>query len=192
MEQEIVSTYRGTTDLKPTDEYWQSCTYSSREKSIIDYIKEHTGGYPSRLMMYIREMVFDIDENTTIYTLQQLAIQIRKKFKIDCFQISIDRDKNQAHMLFDWYDRDQQSIIFIYPTLQHQLSAMIFQNLNLALKTPNQQWLRYLLKYEFERDPQIYDNLLEWIKHQSPSQKQYKVMKTSLDYIKCICQGLVK
>ena len=53
-------------------------------------------------MKITREMSFKIKKSIELEKLTNLAYEIQGRFGIECFQISIDRETNTAHMLFNW------------------------------------------------------------------------------------------
>lgn len=192
MIEDVIKITRRKTDLASTTEYWQECSYAEKERQIFEFIKEKIGCKPSDHMKYIQEVSFAIMPQTLLCDLQSLAKDIADVFPIQCFQISIDRSKNQAHMLFDWYDRKNECNFQMYNSLQYRLSAMILIKLNLPCDMLDIQWYRHLLLSDFRSNPKIFEELLEWVRHQKPGKKQYQLIETSLLYIKNVCLGLVK
>ena len=112
-------------DLDRTDEFWQGDTFGSRWEDIMQNIVRVTGFAPSKNMEPIREAVFTIKEDTMLDDLKALAARIKEWYKIDCFQIAIDRSTSTAHLLFDFNIRETAKSVVIPRYQQIALSVMI-------------------------------------------------------------------
>ncbi len=173
-------------DLHPTKEFWASDTYSAREAKII----ASNGSVPHANMKYIREISFSIKKETMLEDLKSLAISIREECVIDCFQISINRQKNIAHMLFDWYDYNAQQCFYLYETYQMTLCALIIRRLHIPFPTKlNTRWLRYFLSSEYRDNEEIYRQLLEDLKHKKLGKRYYRLLRQMIEYIEDVCKS---
>lgn len=179
-------------DLPDTLESWKESTYEERRQSVIKYSKENRGYPPAFNMNYLKRMTFEIERKVELHHLFGLIPKIQEKFGIECFQISIDRKNNLVHMLFDWYDRENNTCRYIYKAKIYNLTVMIIQSLDLPYPFVSGRWLYYFLKEEFDNNPDVFDKLDEWVKHQNPSAKTYSVLKNLIEYGKERCQEIIK
>lgn len=189
---DVIKFRRYTSDLERTAEYWQSDSYSVREEKIIDAIIKLTDIPPSANMYYIKEGSFLVKDETTLEQLIILAAKMRSWLYIDCFQISIDRKTNMAHMLFDWNDRTTGKSLYINRSEQIALSVLIIRYLDLPRPESADLWLRYFLVGEYTEDPKVFTNLLERLKDADLGDKNYRLARDVLTYITQMCEGKVK
>ena len=170
-------------DLYPNKEMWVGETYAEREAKIVAYIMEKTFSTPHVNMKYIREIIFKIKEDTTIDDLKKLAGLIKEKCVIDCFQITINRRGNIAHLLFDWYDYKKAECFYLYDSYQLTLSVLILRELQLPI--PNNltgKWIKYFIQYDQSKNPTIFNDLMDEIKHLKLKKKKYIFIKNVLEY----------
>lgn len=179
-------------DLDRTEEFWQSDSVGVRWNAIMDNIVKVTGLSASKNMQPLREGVFQIIDSTTIEEVIGLADLIRKWYKIDCFQISIDRRTNTAHMLFDFNDRETAKSVVINRSQQIALSVMVLRHLHLPRPEGSEKWLAYFLKDFFIDNPHAFTTLLEKLKHAKLGKKSYTLACDALNYIHLMCQGTLK
>lgn len=192
MTENIVKIAKRESDLVDYGESLFLASYEERKQEIYDYIVNSQGYPPSQCIIYVREITFPIPDNKTILHLQSLSSEIKEKFVIDCFQMSIDRANGEAHMQFDWYNRQEHKSVHLYETLYLSLSAMIIQRLNIDVKDNNIRNLRFHLLADYTYDAKVFDKLDMWVKHQKPNLQNYRVIKNALRYVQLKCQGLVK
>ena len=102
----VINFTRRDCDLDRTPEYWQGESYSERIKTIQAVVQEKTTYLPTKKLQSVREGVFKVPSTITVEQLVDLSKALRRWYKIDCFQIAINRTDNTAHMLFDWIDRE--------------------------------------------------------------------------------------
>lgn len=177
-------------DLHPAKELWVGESYVDRQAKIIASIVEENGAEPHANMKFIREVTFTIKKSTTMDQLKELAVAIREKCVIDCFQISINRQQNVAHMLFDWYDYKNHQCFYLYEAYQMAMSAMIVRKLRLNFpKRLEDKWLRYFLTVEYNEDVEVYQQLLEELKHKHLSKRQYALVQQMTKYVENVCKG---
>ena len=100
----VINFTRRDCDLDRTPEYWQGESYSERIKTIQAVVQEKTTYLPTKKLQSVREGVFKVPSTITVEQLVDLSKALRRWYKIDCFQIAINRTDNTAHMLFDWID----------------------------------------------------------------------------------------
>lgn len=181
-----------THDLDRTEEFWQEECYADRWEAIIDNIVKTTGFSPSKNMQPIREGVFQVNDTTTIEELRGLAKHIKEWYKIDCFQISIDRSCNTAHLLFDFNLREKAKSVVINRSQQIALSVMILRYLHLPRPKGAELWLGYFLKDRFTNNPSSFQVLQNKLKHAKLGKDSYMLACDVLTYVQQMCQGIVK
>lgn len=192
MYDDVIKFRNVTSDLDRTDEFWQGDSYADRWDAIMDDIIRTTGFAPSKNMQPIREGVFQVTDTTTIEELRGLAQHIREWYKIDCFQISIDRPENTAHMLFDFNLREKAKSVVLNRSQQIALSVMILRFLHLPRPKGAELWLGYFLKDRFTNNPASFQVLEDKLKHAKLGKDSYTLACDVLTYVKQMCQGLVK
>ena len=124
-----------------------------------------TGFPPSPNMKYIREGVFDIKSSTTMEELRFLATQIKGLCVIDCFQISIDRENNKCHMLFDWYDRNHTKSYHLYKAKQISLSVLILRVLDISMSLLSDVWVVHYMTQIYMENPDIAEKCQDAVNH---------------------------
>lgn len=179
-------------DLEPMPEFWQTDTYEERYNQIIDSIVKLRGFLPSIRMQPIREGVFRVQDDTRLKDIVELTKRIKKYYMIDCFQVSIDRETNMAHLLFDWNRRDAGKSIFMNRSQHIAMSVMILCSLNLPRPEGTELWLRYFFMREYDDNPEIFDDVLNHLKHAHLGKRSYRIAYDAITYMRQKCQGLVK
>lgn len=179
-------------DLPDSLECWKGCTVAQRRAEVVSHSMKARGCEPAFNMLYIKEVVFPVPPTVEIHHLLYLRQRIKERFTLDCFQICIDRKRNEVHMLFDWYDRETQQCVYLYKARRYAFCAVIIQTLDLPFPFTDVLWLRYLLVEEYRQNPAVFDKMDEWVLHQSPSPRSYQVFHSVLKYVKARCQDLVR
>lgn len=192
MYNEVIKFSNATHDLVRTEEFWQEDSFNDRWEAIMDDIVMTTGFGPSKNMQPIREGVFHVKDTTTIEELRGLARHIKEWYKIDCFQISIDRTDNVCHMLFDFNLRGQAKSVVINRSQQIALSVMILRSLHLPRPEGFEAWIGYFLKDRFSSNPDSFQLLHDKLKHAKLGKDSYMLACDVLMYVQQMCQGVVK
>lgn len=190
--EEFLTIKTATKDLPDTLEAWKSSTYKERKQSVVKHSIEYRGCEPALNMNFLKRVTFGIEKKVELHHLFGLCQKIQDKFGIECFQITIDRKNNLVHMLFDWYDRETNTCRYLYKAKIYSLTVMVIQSLELPYPFISGRWLYYFLKEEFVNNPDIFDNLEDWVKHQNPPAKTYTVLKNLIEYGKEKCKDKVK
>lgn len=183
---------RAYDDLLPTSDFWSSDTFEHRKQVIFDVIFESTSDEPSENMMFIRKGSFHITDEVTMPMLIMLSEHIRETFMIDCFQISIDRKRNMANMLFDWNNRSTKQSYVLNHQKQIALSVMIIRDLHLPRPEECRFWKRYFLLSEYNDDNQVFQKVLDDLHHVKLGKKTLAICEDMTEYMEQFCQGLVK
>lgn len=192
MTDDVIKFSSVTHDLDRTDEFWQEDSFADRLEAIMDDIVETTGFSPSKNMQPIREGVFQVTDTTTVEELQGLARHIKEWYKIDCFQISIERPANTAHMLFDFNLRGKAKSVVLNSSQQIALSVMILRFLHLPRPKGAELWLGYFLKDRYTNNPDSFKVLHDKLKHAKLGRDSYMLACDVLTYVQQMCQGIVK
>lgn len=190
MYDEFIKFYSRYSNLEKADESWIGDDYSKRFNDIVENIIKTTGFAPSKNMQPIREGVFKIEDRITIENLKDLSQRIKTMFLIDCFQITIDRESNTAHMLFDFNIRDKGKSVVFNRSEQIVLSALILRFLDLPYPEHADRWMGYFLKGRYIDNNEIFENWLNNLKHKKLNKNDYKLAKEMSIFVKQICQGM--
>ena len=180
---EVIRITKRESDLERTAEFWQSHSYEERSREIVDSIVRLKGGPPSPNMTFIREGVFSIASSTTLEDLRALAVEIRQQLVIDAFQISIDRDCRECHMLFDWYDRDQERSYHLYAARKRKLSVLIMRRIGTLDDLVSDNWVRQYLLQEHKEVPNILERAEDFIIHNVRNRRLYLFLLMSLRHV---------
>ena len=174
-------------DLQQTPEYWQQESYQERSEATVNTIVDLTGFPPSPNMKYIREGVFGIKPDTTMEELRELAARIKESCVIDCFQIAIDREKNECHMLFDWYDRNNVKAYHLYKSKQISLSVLILRVLDIPMQLLSDVWVVHYMTQLSREIPDIAEMCLDTVAHSKYRKALHQYMTLALMHSKKVC-----
>ena len=188
----VINFTRRVRDLDRTPEYWQSESYSERIKIIEAVVVDKTTYPPTKKLQSVREGVFKVPPTITVEQLVDLSKALRRWYKIDCFQIAINRTDNTAHMLFDWIDRETGQSIYYNTSESNILTVFVLRFLNLPKPENTRTWFRYDLLWEYYEDPKIFDHFLDFLKHCRPSKRIYRLAYEMKTFSELLCKGLVK
>ena len=174
---------RASHDLQNMGEYWQTETYAARDRYVVDCYRKARGGDPSKNMHYLREVTFAIDGSVTLDALVRLSAKIRSVFVIDCFQISIDRQASQAHMLFDFMNKDTMSIVQINQSNFTSFQVLLIRTLGLPVPEDlRDQWSYFALRSAAMEDPDIFQKILKECSHLKLNKHYYTVIRDLIDF----------
>jgi len=169
--------------LKKTREYWQTESYEDRDRYIVDCYKSANGALPYKNLHYLREMTFSVGENVTLDALVKLAARIRQVFVIDCFQISIDRTAGEAHMLFDFMNKETLTVIQINQSSFINLEVFIIKRLGLPIpKHLCEQWSYHSLRCTKIENSNAFRSLLSECSHLKLNKYHYGILKDLIDF----------
>ena len=143
-------------------------------------------------MKLIREIRFFIKQSTTLWKLRCLAGKIERMFGISCFQISIDRENNTAHMLCSWIKKETGECIVLNRTEQKRLSVLVLDFLDLPRPRCADMWLRYFLLNKYDNDSSVFSRQIGYLERAQYNSLSYSVLRDSLKYVEMVCKGLLK
>ena len=179
-------------DLEKKAEYWQSDTFEKRNHAVLESIKRVTGYYPTKNRQPIRVGVFQVADKTTIDELVGLSKKLKDWFKLDCFQASIDRETNTAHMLFDFNEYDTGRSVHLNQSQQIVIGVTILRYLDLPRPKGAELWRRYFLAGQYADDPESFKKVLQKLKYKGFCKQDYTLLCDSVLHSMYMCQGLVK
>jgi len=188
----VVKFSRHEKDLSTTAEMWIPETFEQRKHDVFENIKNKRGSYPSKNMIAFKEGVFQIREETTIDDLQVLAQQVKKMFKVDCFQATIDRETNQAHMLFDWSEHEEGKPIYLNHSDYIFLSIVILKVLDLPEPEGIDNWEHYHIIEERRENPYIFEDFMAELERLGMKNDFLRLARHIIAYIENMCDGREK
>lgn len=174
---------RSRRGLIRTREYWQSESFKDRDQYIISCYKSRMGTLPSKNMHYLREMVFGIKDSVTLSDLIKVAGEIQGIFIIECFQISIDRKNLQAHMLFDFMNKETMTIVQINQSNFTNLQVFLIKSLGLSIPPElRDQWSYHSLRCACMEDPEVFRRTLDECAHLNMGKYYYSIIRDLSDF----------
>lgn len=191
MIEDVIRFYDTSGDLEKFSEHWEEDNYATRSNKIVDDIVRLTGFPPSPNMKYIREGVFDIKSSTTMEELRFLATQIKGLCVIDCFQISIDRENNKCHMLFDWYDRNHTKSYHLYKAKQISLSVLILRVLDISMSLLSDVWVVHYMTQIYMENPDIAEKCQDAVNHSKYRKLTHQFLSLALLHARKKCQDQI-
>lgn len=169
-------------DLNNSTEIWKQCSVEEMKKRIS---KEYRLPYKA-----IRELTVPIIATNTLEDVRRVAKEIEKMYNIACFQFSIDRKENQAHLLFNFMNRENGLTYYFNSSDQKLMCAMA--KIILGHSDDKEIGKRYYLLNYYKKDQNVFKKLQEALQHRSFSQKSFRILKDALDYIENVCEGNAK
>lgn len=177
---------RSQKGLARTREFWQSESFRDRDRHIVEYYKSHSGGHiPCKNMWYIREMELDIDDHVSLKDLIKATEYVKNFFIIDCFQISIDRKNQQAHLLFDFFNKETLACVQIHSSNIALLQVFFIKHLGLSVKSKSIEniWSHFSIRCELMENPNVLEDLLMECKHIGLSRFYYQIIKDLVNLV---------
>lgn len=188
----VLTIKTGASDLFYTPEFFQIATYEQCREELLSLIYQKKRIKPFASMKLIREIRFFIKQSTTLWKLRCLARKIERMFGISCFQISIDRENNTAHMLCSWIKKETGECIVLNRTEQKRLSVLVLDFLDLPRPRCADMWLRYFLLNKYDNDSSVFSRQIGYLERAQYNSLSYSVLRDSLKYVEMVCKGLLK
>lgn len=188
----VLTIKTGASDLFYTPEFFQIATYEQCREELLSLIYQKKRIKPFASMKLIREIRFFIKQSTTLWKLRCLAGKIERIFGISCFQISIDRENNTAHMLCSWIKKETGECIVLNRTEQKRLSVLVLDFLDLPRPRCADMWLRYFLLNKYDNDSSVFSRQIGYLERAQYNSLSYSVLRDSLKYVEMVCKGLLK
>ncbi|PJI21429.1 hypothetical protein [Prevotella intermedia] len=172
-------------------EYVETATYSEKKEEIMRRIEEKKGFVPMKSMKITREMSFKIKKSIELEKLTNLAYEIQGRFGIECFQISIDRETNTAHMLFNWILENGEPFV-LNQSLFKRLVVMVLDFLKLPRPMEAKNWERWFLAESYNKDNNVFNEQINLLSNSNINGLNYTVVLDALSYAQKVCEGVVK
>lgn len=172
-------------------EYVETTTYSEKKEEIMRRIEEKKGFVPMKSMKITREMSFKIKKSIELEKLTNLAYEIQGRFGIECFQISIDRETNTAHMLFNWILENGEPFV-LNQSLFKRLVVMVLDFLKLPRPKEAKNWERWFLAESYNKDNNVFNEQINLLSNSNINGLNYTVVLDALSYAQKVCEGVVK
>lgn len=188
----VLTIKTGVSNLFYTPEFFQIATYEQCREELLSLIYQKKRIKPFASMKLIREIRFFIKQSTTLWKLRCLAGKIERMFGISCFQISIDRENNTAHMLCSWIKKETGECIVLNRTEQKRLSVLVLDFLDLPRPRCADMWLRYFLLNKYDNDSSVFSRQIGYLERAQYNSLSYSVLRDSLKYVEMVCKGLLK
>ena len=154
-------------------------------------IEEKKGFVPMKSMKITREMSFKIKKSIELEKLTNLAYEIQGRFGIECFQISIDRETNTAHMLFNWILENGEPFV-LNQSLFKRLVVMVLDFLKLPRPKEAKNWGRWFLAESYNKDNNVFNEQINLLSNSNINGLNYTVVLDALFYAQKVCEGVVK
>lgn len=172
-------------------EYVETSTYFEKKEEIMRRIEETKGFVPMKSMKITREMSFKIKKSIELEKLTNLAYEIQGRFGIECFQISIDRETNTAHMLFNWILENGEPFV-LNQSLFKRLVVMVLDFLKLPRLKEAKNWERWFLAESYNKDNNVFNEQINLLSNSNINGLNYTVVLDALSYAQKVCEGVVK
>lgn len=172
-------------------EYVETATYFEKKEEIMRRIEEKKGFVPMKSMKITREMSFKIKKSIELEKLTNLAYEIQGRFGIECFQISIDRETNTAHMLFNWILENGEPFV-LNQSLFKRLVVMVLDFLKLPRPKEAKNWERWFLAESYNKDNNVFNEQINLLSNSNINGLNYTVVLDALSYAQKVCEGVVK
>lgn len=172
-------------------EYVETATYFEKKEEIMRRIEEKKGFVPMKSMKITREMSFKIKKSIDSEKLTNLAYEIQGRFGIECFQISIDRETNTAHMLFNWILENGEPFV-LNQSLFKRLVVMVLDFLKLPRPKEAKNWERWFLAESYNKDNNVFNEQINLLSNSNINGLNYTVVLDALSYAQKVCEGVVK
>lgn len=172
-------------------EYVETATYFEKKEEIMRRIEEKKGFVPMKSMKITREMSFKIKKSIELEKLTNLAYEIQGRFGIECFQISIDRETNTVHMLFNWILENGEPFV-LNQSLFKRLVVMVLDFLKLPRPKEAKNWERWFLAESYNKDNNVFNEQINLLSNSNINGLNYTVVLDALSYAQKVCEGVVK
>lgn len=188
---EVLKIKKRDTDLVRCPEYWESSSFEEKRRVMEEKFLE-CKNYPiHQNVKLFREMTFMVKASVSIGKVRKLCDIIRQRYKLECFQISIDREMCEAHLLFVWADESLKSIVLQDCDLR-KLSVLVLRYLNLPRPKSMKTFVKFFLKDAYELDTDVFSNQLDLLSHARIPGINYSLVADALTYAEYMCKGELK
>lgn len=179
-------------DLPNSPEYWSSESYESKKQTILQLIKEQKGFEPYGNAKIIRVICLGITESTTLDQLKGLVKPLQEYFGLGCFQIRIDRDKNQAFLLVSFVHPRTGKVLICDNFVLRKLSAFFINTLHIPYPKEDCRWNKSLLRDAYMKNNDVFLCQYQHLCNGELDAIDKPLMRKVLAYAQDMCEGKVK
>lgn len=179
-------------DLPMQPEYWIEETYVSRYEKLLRVIEKKTSFLPYRNTKVIREISFEVPASTTLEQIKEVSLAFEKRFKVSCFQISIDRSVQVTHLLFAWIDMETGKAVKLDVNTLKRATGMFLRRLKLPHPKDYDKWIRYVLIDAYEEWPDVFKQQYRAICKEDKETESNCIIRDALAYAELMCKGQAK
>lgn len=191
MYSEIISVEKMTEGLDKLSEYWESASFEAKDKETRARFKSVKGYLPHPNLKMYRQVSFKIKASVSVDDIRSLAKVIRQRYKLDCFQVSVNRPTNEAHMLFVWLDEEMNGIVFTDFDYK-KLAVLILRYLNLPRPAVMTPLVKFFLKDAYMLNEDVFSQQLDVLFHTRIPGINYSLLADALRYAESMCKGELK
>lgn len=189
---DFIKFYKRDTNLPKfsaeAEDYW----VNKDVQDVMNCVKKTKTKKLSPLMIIIREYSVAVSPHITLKDILQATETLYERYGIECFQISIDRENNYAHMLFSFYDISNDKLIVLNNSQQKQIYTTFALQFKLNNLQKSNEIVRHILVEHYLQDKNVYKHLLQEINHIKMTQYERKIIGETLRYADLVCKGLTK
>lgn len=189
---EILTINAARRDLLPQPEFWAEAKYEEKFDKLLEIIKEKTSFLPPSNTKVIREISFHILPTTTLGDLKEVCHALEESYKISCFQISIDRKAQEAHLLAAWVNQQTGKAIQLSDNTLKRFTGTLMRRLPLPRPKNYEDWVRYILLDAYEESPDVFKQQLDKLPLLIKGQSNYSIIRDALIYAELMSKGKVK
>lgn len=179
-------------DLLPWDENWRSCSLKEAKEKVFSDTKKRYGYHPRANAKFFRKIAFLIKGNITLDALRAMGIEMKRRWGIECIQISIRRDINEADMMFCWYNESTGCSKYMSSKDMKNIIVFILRYLHLPRPMLADTWLRYFLIQEYDDNHDVFRKAIDLVSRKDIDGKSYDVIHDALSYAEMMSRGIVK
>lgn len=179
-------------DLLPQPELWAKESYGERYDKLLEIIKKKTSFLPYGNTKVIREISFRITPSTTLGEIREVCKAFEERYKISCFQVSIDRHLQEAHILAAWVDLQTGKAVQLYDNTLKRFTGMLLRRLHLPRPKNYEDWVRYVLIDAYEENPDVFRQQYAKLCLSSKDNTIPPIIRDALTYAELMSKGQAK
>lgn len=179
-------------DLLPQPEYWAEESYEERYAKLLAIIKRKTSFMPRGNTKVIREISFNIMPSTTLGDIRGVCRQFEAIYGISCFQASIDRKAQVAHLLVAWVDKKTGKAVPLFENTLKRFTGMLIRRLHLPQPKNYEDWVRYTLLDAYEENHDVFKQQWRWFRQETNLQSDSHIIRDALIYAELMSKGTVR
>ena len=155
-------------ELTQNNSSWSMATIDEKRKEISSLCKKLSGRKLQKNSEPIREACVNLGPHTKMEDLKRLAVELKKNFGMECFQIHIHKDEGHndkitgewkenlhAHMVFDWQDKEKGTMLRFQKLDMSKIQTLVAEVLKLErgeLKTNSNRERLEAVEYKTQQE----------------------------------------